>query len=205
MYQSEWRPDKQVLYLFPHWNWTPGQEIDMWCYYNNADEVELFVNGVSQGKRTKGEDDFHVMWRVEYQPGEATVVSRRGGKEVARRTVRTASEPYSVVLTPDRDAISADGRDLSFVTATVVDKNGNICPTADNLIEFEVTGAGFNAGVDNGSPISLERFKADTRHAFNGKALLIVQNDGSAGDINVTARLKAAHNPAPTSIKIQSR
>ena len=202
MYQSEWRPDKEVLYLFPHWNWTPGQEIDMWCYYNNADEVELYVNGVSQGTRYKGADDFHVMWRVEYHPGEVTVVSHRGGKEIGRRTIRTASEPYAVVLSPDRDVIDADGRDLSFITATIVDKDGNICPTADDLIEFEVTGAGFNAGVDNGSPISLERFKADKRHAFNGKALLIVQSGGTPGDINVKATVRPDGIPRTAEIII---
>ena len=104
-----------------------------------------------------------------------------------RDTVRTASEPYAIRLTPDRKEIAADGTDLSYISVEIVDKDGNLCPWAENLVEFKVEGPGFNAGVDNGSPISLEPFKADNRKAFYGKALLIVQNDGKSGDIKVSA------------------
>ena len=187
MYQSEWRPDKTVLHLFPHWNWKPGQDVDMWAYYNNADEVELFVNGRSQGVRSKGPDDFHVMWRVPFEPGTVKAVSRKNGKVVAEQTINTAGAPARIRLVPDRDCIKADGSDLSFVTVEILDKDGNICPGADNEVTFEVTGAGRNEGVDNGSPISLERFKSDRRKALAGKALLIVRNDGTPGSITVKA------------------
>ena len=187
MYQSEWRPDKTVLHLFPHWNWKPGQDVDMWAYYNNADEVELFVNGKSKGVRSKGPDDFHVMWRVPFEPGTVKAVSRKNGKVVAEQTINTAGVPARIRLVPDRTDIKADGRDLSFVTVEILDKDGNICPEAVNEVTFEVTGAGRNEGVDNGSPISLERFKSDHRKAMAGKALLIVRNDGTAGPITVKA------------------
>lgn len=187
MYQSQWRPDKTVLHLFPHWNWEDGQEIDMWAYYNNADEVELFVNGESQGVRHPEPGKYHSSWRVTYHPGAVSIVSRKDGKEVARQEIKTASAPAAIRLTPDRSVITADGKDLCYVTAEIVDKDGNVCPTADNEITFTVNGAGTNVGVDNGSPISLERFKADHRKAFNGKALLIVQNDGNTGDITIEA------------------
>lgn len=187
MYQSEWRPDKTVLHLYPHWNWTDGQEIDLWAYYNNADEVELFVNGKSQGVRAKEGDDLHVSWRVKYHPGNVKAVSRKNGKVVAEQQIFTAGEPAAIRLTPDRSSITADGYDLSYVTVEIVDKDGNLCPLADNNVKFTVTGAGINAGVDNGSPISMERFKADNRNAFYGKALLIVQSNGTPGDIAVTA------------------
>ena len=187
MYQSRWRPDIDVLHLFPHWNWKEGEDVDMWAYFNNADEVELFLNGESLGVRKPDGKNYHVMWRVPFTPGELTAVSRKDGREVARDTVRTASAPYAVRLTPDRREINADGSDLSYVTVEVVDKDGILCPLAENEITFAVEGAGFNAGVDNGSPISLEPFKSDRRKAFYGKALLIVQNDGTSGDIFVTA------------------
>lgn len=187
MYQSEWRPDKTVLHLFPHWNWTPGQDIDLWAYYNNADEVELFVNGISQGVRSKGKDDFHVAWRVRYEPGTVKAVSRKDGKVVAEQEIRTAGEPAQIRLTPDRTLLQADGKDLSFVTAEILDKDGNLCPNADSEVTFAVEGAGFIAGVDNGSPVSLERFKANRRKAFYGKCLLVVQNNGEAGNVKVTA------------------
>lgn len=187
MYQSEWCPDKKVLHLFPHWNWTPGQDIDMWAYYNNADEVELFVNGQSQGVRSKGKDDFHVMWRVKFEPGTVRAVSRKDGKVVAEQEIHTAGEPAQIRLTPDRSTIHADGRDLSFVTVEILDKDGNLCPNAENDVTFALDGPGFIAGVDNGSPISLERFKDNHRKAFYGKCLVVIQNNGENGSVKVTA------------------
>ncbi len=187
MYQSEWRPDKTVLHLFPHWNWQDGQDVDLWAYYNNADEVELFVNGVSQGTRSKSGDDLHVMWRVKYQPGSIKAVSRRNGEVVAEQQICTAGDPAAIRLTPDRTEIAADGSDLAYITVEIVDKDGNLCPWAENNVHFEVTGAGSNVGVDNGSPISMERFKADNRNAFYGKALLIVQSNGEVGPITIKA------------------
>lgn len=187
MYQSEWRPDKTVLHLFPHWNWTPGQTVDLFAYYNNADEVELFVNGKSQGVRSKGDGEYHVMWRVPFEPGTIKAVSRKDGKTVAEQVIITAGEPAQIRLTPDRATIAADGNDLSFVTVEILDSEGNLCPTAVNEVTFTVEGAGQNEGVDNGNPISLERFKADSRKAMAGKALLIVRNNGKKGDINVKA------------------
>lgn len=187
MYQSEWRPDKTVLHLFPHWNWKEGQEIDLWAYYNNADEVELFVNGQSQGVRSKGKDDFHVCWRVTYQPGTVKAVSRKDGQVVAEQEIHTAGEPAQIRLTPDRTSIQADGRDLSFVTVEILDKDGNLCPWAENDVTFDVQGAGFIAGVDNGSPISMERFKANHRKAFYGKCLVVIQNNGEDGTISLKA------------------
>lgn len=187
MYQSQWRPDKNVLHLFPHWNWEDGQEIDLWAYYNNADEVELFVNGESKGVRTKKDGDYHVSWRLNFEPGTVKAVSRRNGEIIATKEIHTASEPYAIRLTPDRHEIKADGKDLSYILVEIIDKDGNLCPLAENQVYFNVTGAGFNAGVDNGSPISLERFKDDKRKAFYGKAMLIVRNDNTEGPVTITA------------------
>lgn len=186
MYQSEWT-DKEVLHLFPHWNWKEGEEIDMWCYYNNADEVELFVNGESQGVQYKDSLVFHTSWRVKYQPGEVSVVSRKNGKQVGERTIVTAGRPAQIRMTADRSRIKADGEDLSFITVEVLDSEGNLCPRAENNIFFEIEGTGFIAGVDNGSPISLERFKDNHRKAFYGKCLVVVQSDGEAGNVRVKA------------------
>lgn len=186
LYQSEWS-NKQVLHLFPHWNWTAGQDVDMWCYYNQADEVELFVNGKSQGVKAKDENHLHVVWRVKYEPGSVKVVARKDGKVVGEKEIRTAGEPKKIRLTSDRNTLNADGKDLSFVTVEIVDAEGNLCPLADNLVHFEVEGNLFIAGVDNGSQTSMERFKDNKRKAFNGKCLVVLQNDGKTG----AARLKA--------------
>ena len=202
MYQSEWRPDKAVLHLFPHWNWTEGQDIDLWAYYNNADEVELFVNGKSQGVRSKGKDDFHVMWRVKYEPGTVKAVSRKEGKTVAEQEIRTAGEPAQIRLSPDRSTIQADGKDLSFITVEILDKDGNLCPNAENDVTFAVEGAGFIAGVDNGSPISMEKFKDNHRKAFYGKCLMVLQNNGEPGGVKVTATADGLEK-ATTAIKVK--
>ena len=186
LYQSEWT-DTPVLHLFPHWNWTPGEQIDMWCYYNNADEVKLYINGVSQGVRSKDADHLHVVWNVTFEPGTVKIVARKNGVETASQEIHTAGEPAQIRLTPDRSTIKADGTDLSFITVEILDKDGNLCPNADNLVQFEVDGKGFIAGVDNGSPISLERFKADKRKAFYGKCLVVLQNNGKEGVIKLKA------------------
>ena len=197
-----WRPDKAVLHLFPHWNWTEGQDIDLWAYYNNADEVELFVNGKSQGVRSKGKDDFHVMWRVKYESGTVKAVSRKEGKTVAEQEIRTAGEPAQIRLSPDRSTIQADGKDLSFITVEILDKDGNLCPNAENDVTFAVEGAGFIAGVDNGSPISMEKFKDNHRKAFYGKCLVVLQNNGEPGGVKVTATADGLEK-ATTAIKVK--
>ena len=186
LYQSEWT-DTPVLHLFPHWNWTPGEQIDMWCYYNNADEVELFINGKSQGVRSKDAEHLHVVWNVTFEPGTVKVVARKNGVETASQEIHTAGEPAQIRLTPDRSTIKSNGTDLSFVTVEILDKDGNLCPNAENLVQFEISGNGFIAGVDNGSPISLERFKDDKRKAFYGKCLVVLQNNGKKGTIKLDA------------------
>lgn len=187
-YQSEWT-DTPVLHLFPHWNWLPGQTIDMWCYYNNADEVELFINGRSQGVRRKADShQYHVMWRVTFEPGEVSVVARKDGRQVGEQTIRTAGTPDHLVLRADRQTLTADGRSMAFIEVNVVDKDGNLCPNAENQVYFDVDGVAVIAGVDNGLQTSMERFKDNKRKAFNGKCLVVLQSTDNAGEVTLTAR-----------------
>ena len=179
MYQSEWT-NKPVLHLFPHWNWLPGQEIDMWCYYNNADEVELYVNGKSQGVRRKADSHvYHVSWRVKYEPGEVKVVARKAAVKngypeiVATQTIKTAGQPDHLRLTTDYK-----GKTTTFVNVEVVDKDGNLCPWAENQVFFETTGGLEIIGVDNGSQFSMERFRDTKRKAFMGKCMVAVSGKG---------------------------
>lgn len=185
MYQSEWT-DKPVLHVFPHWNWTPGQIVDVWAY-TNCDEVELFLNDRSLGVRSKTKDDLHHVWRVPYEAGTLTAVGKKDGKEAMRTEVKTAGEPAAIILSPDRSIITAGGSDLSFITVTVVDKENNPVPRADNMIKFAIEGMATVAGVDNGSQISMEPFKADYRKAFHGKCLVVIKAGEEAGDVTVTA------------------
>ena len=174
MYQSEWT-NKPVLHLFPHWNWVPGDYIDMWCYYNNADEVELFVNGQSQGVRKKADShQYHVMWRVVFDPGEVKVVARKDGREVAQQTIKTAGAPDHIRLSYDYQ-----GKTTDFIVAEVVDKDGNLCPWADDEIVFIYEGEGGILGTDNGCQTSMERFTAPRRKAFFGKCLVVAKGKGS--------------------------
>ena len=187
MYQSEWT-DKQVLHLFPRWSWLDGQDIDMWCYYDNADEVELFINGRSQGvKAKKDSHEYHLMWRVKFEPGEVKAVARKDGKVVADKVIRTAGAPAALSLTADRTHFgkNPNGDNLAFITVEVVDKDGNLCPRAEDQIFFDVEG-GRIVGTDNGNPVSMERFKEPKRKAFNGKCLVVVATDG--GDVKLKAR-----------------
>jgi beta-galactosidase len=186
LYQSEWT-NKDVLHIFPHWNWKVGDTIDVWAYYNHADEVELYLNGVSLGKRSKQGDAMHVMWRVPYAPGTLKAVSRKDGKDVLTREIKTAGEPVSIRLTADRQTIKADGEDLSFVTVELLDKEGNASPLANQLVKFTVEGNGFIAGTDNGDQNDHVSLKKPERHLFYGKCLAIVQNNGKAGAITLKA------------------
>ena len=285
MYQSEWTK-KPVLHLFPHWNWLPGQQIDMWCYYNQADEVELFINGKSQGIRKKkvhgegneGSDvvsaraaakaaataanagsakaavfdrstEYHVMWRVTFEPGEVKVVARKQGREISSQTIKTAGPPHHLVLkktyqntlasaaqassgvpadlqsgtptpsgvpadfqsgTPTLSGVPADFQsgtptpsgvpgdlqsavkkgstslpgDLqsptsptTFVEVNVVDKDGNLCPNAENEIYFSSSAE--ILGTDNGNQTSLERFTDPKRKAFFGKCIIVLRGHGT--------------------------
>jgi beta-galactosidase len=200
-YQSEWT-DKPVLHVFPHWNWKAGETIDVVAYYNNADEVELFLNDRSQGTKRKEGDDMHVFWRLKFEPGVLKAVSRRNGQVVLTREVRTAAQASQMVLIPDRKTIKADGVDLSFVTVKIVDRNGVVVPLADNLIKFEVSGDGSIVGVDNGNQISHESFKGKQRKAFHGMALVIIQSKQKAGRIYLKA---TGENLAPASVVITAR
>ena len=214
MYQSEWT-NKDVLHLFPHWNWIPGQQIDMWCYYNHADEVELFVNGKSQGVRKKlvynaandgkvyeKSTEYHVMWRVTFEPGEVKVVARKDGKQVGEQVIKTAGAPDHIVLKKTyQSEDDLDGVPTTFVEVDVVDKEGNLCPNAENQVFFSLQKDEENQiaavkcrvgekeavdndspkiiGVDNGCQTSLERFKADNRKAFFGKCLVVLKGKGT--------------------------
>jgi len=175
-----------VLHVFPHWNWKRGDTVDVWAYTNCA-EVELFVNGVSAGAKKKTGDALHLMWRVPYESGTVKAVARTHGTVVLMKEVRTAGAPAGIVLSADRRSITADGRDLSFVTVTVVDAHGVMVPDADNHIRFSVSGAGTLAAVDNGLQTSLESFTADNRKAFNGLCLAVVKSTGAKGAITLTA------------------
>lgn len=185
LYQSVWT-DKPVLHILPHWNWQKGDDIDVVAYYNNADEVELYLNGKSLGKRKKEGDRLHVTWKVPFRPGTLKAVSRKGGITVLTKEVKTAGKAAKIILQPDRDKISGSN-DLSFVKVIVTDKNGVVVPYADNLVEFTISGGGFIAGVDNGNPISHESFKDSKRKAFNGLALVIVQANGVGTPVKLTA------------------
>lgn len=199
LYQSVWT-DRPVLHILPHWNWKEGQEIDVWAYYNNADEVELFVNNQSLGVKKKQQGDLHVMWRTRFEPGTLRAVSRKNGQTVLTREVNTAGSPARITLEADRDTLSKDNKDLSFITVRIEDEQGNLVPHAANLVQFSITGEGFIAGVDNGFQASHEPFKATYRKAYNGKCLAIVQTTGNSGVIRLTA---TSAGLAPATVNLQ--
>jgi beta-galactosidase len=201
MYQSEWTP-KTVLHIFPHWNWQPGKLVDIWAYYNNADEVELFLNGKSLGTKRKTGDDLHVMWRVPFEAGTLKAVSRKNGKVVLTTETHTAGAPAKIELSADRKNIKADGKDLSFVTVRILDKDGNVCPEAENLVNFKLNGQAFIAGVDNGDPVSHDPFKVSYRKAFHGLAMAIVQAKEKGGNIIFTA---TSEGLKPATLTINSK
>lgn len=186
MYQSEWT-NKTVLHLFPHWNWKSGQNVDVWAYYNNADEVELFLNGKSLGTKKKIGDDLHIMWRVPFQAGTLKAVSRKNEKIVKETAIQTAENPAKLKLTADRKTINADGDDLSFVTVEITDQKGVLSPKANNEIQFSLKGSGKIVGVCSGDPVSHESYKGTKHTALNGKCLVVIQAGTKAEKLELTA------------------
>lgn len=184
LYRSHWRKDSPTLHLLPHWTW-PGREGEVtpvYCY-TSYPEAELFVNGKSQGRKKHDKssrlDRYRLRWNdVVYQPGNITVVAYDAkGNAADTLTVKTAGEPARIVLNADRQTISSKGRDLSFVTVSLVDKDGNPCPTADNEMAFDVKGAGSFRAVCNGDATSLVTFNSHLMPLFSGKLVVIVEGE----------------------------
>jgi beta-galactosidase len=185
-YYQAWWTDKPVLHLFPHWNWQgrEGQEIPVWVH-SNCQEVELFLNGVSQGRQTVTPYR-HLEWKVKYAPGKLEAKGLRNGKPV-EAVVETTGAPASIRLTPDRSVLAADNADLAVVDVAVLDAQGRIVPVADNKITFTVTGPAKLIGVGNGDPSSHEPDKSASRSAFNGLTQAIVQTTFKSGKISFKA------------------
>lgn len=190
LYQAHWRPDLPLARILPHWTWPErvGQVTPVHVF-TSGDEAELFVNGVSQGRRQRAPFQYRLRWdEVIYAPGELRVVAYKNGAEWAISVVRTAGAPARLDLSVDRATIAADGRDLAFITVRIADAAGNTAPRANNEIAFSIEGPGEIVATDNGDPTSFTPFASHRRAAFNGYALAIVRGaPGEAGEIRVQA------------------
>ncbi|KFY08661.1 hypothetical protein V492_06018 [Pseudogymnoascus sp. VKM F-4246] len=190
LYQSRWRTDLPAAHIVPHWNWPErvGQVTPVHIF-TSGDEAEIFVNGKSQGRKKKEPLAYCFRWDdVVYEPGTVNVVVYKDGKRWSTDTVVTTGEATALRLTADRTSITADGEDLTFITAEVIDSKGNVVPTANNAIQFDVSGPGVIVATDNGFPADLTKFPSTKRNAFNGLALAIVRSEpGKSGHIKVSA------------------
>ena len=209
LYRSHWNKDEETLHILPHWTW-PGREGEVTpiFVYTNYPSAEVFINGKSQGKRTKDltvtaensadsasiadfkrQKRYRLMWMdTKYEPGTVKVVAyNEKGEAVAEKEIHTAGKPDHIELVADRNEIKADGKDLSFVTVRVVDKEGNLCPDAQHLIKYAVKGAGTYRAGANGDPTSLELFHVPQMKVFNGMMTAVVQSTDKPGEIILTA------------------
>jgi hypothetical protein len=191
LYQAHWRPDFPMAHILPHWTWPErvGQVTPVHVF-TSGDEGELFLNGQTLGRKKKAEHEYRLRWdEVVYHPGTLKVVAYKKGRPWATDEVETAGEPAGLRLEPDRNAIKADGRDLPFVTVTVVDQHGVVAPRADNRVHFDLEGPGEIVVTDNGDPTSFESFQTRDRKTFNGLGLVIVRgNSAQPGSLRLTAR-----------------
>lgn len=209
LYRSIWNKRDNTLHVLPHWTWPgrEGENIPVFVY-TNYPEAELFVNGKSYGKQRKltadearalqGKDSlwlqrrYRLMWTdVPYEPGELKVVAYdNSGKKVEEKTVRTAGKPHHLEVVADRTALSADGKDLAYITVRVVDKDGNLCPADDRLVSFTVKGAGSFRAAANGDATCLDLFHLPRMHAFSGQLTAIVQSGAESGNLVFEAKAK---------------
>lgn len=213
MYRARWNEHQHTTHLLPHWNWKgrEGQVTPVYCYTDGV-EGELFVNGKSQGRVRKDKssrlDRYRLRWNdVKYEPGEIRVVTyNQYGEKVGEDVKRTAGEPAQMkfsVETPDHEPIAcmvegctdehnvllnADGNDLAFITVSLLDKDGNECPLADDELTFEVKGAGTFKAACNGDATSLDSFTQPHMRLFSGKLVIVVQSKAQKGDIILTVK-----------------
>ena len=220
LYRSHWNSEAETLHILPHWTW-PGREGETTpiFVYTNYPSAELFINGVSQGVRTKDQsikledtatpeaekalkrqERYRLMWMdVKYEPGTVKVVAyNEAGEAVAESEISTAGKPHHIELEVDRATIKADGRDLAFVTVRVVDKDGNLCPNASNVIRYVVKGAGSYRAGANGDPTSLELFHEPQMRVFSGMMTAIVESSDKPGTITLTATAKGLKSASIT-------
>ena len=187
-YQSRWNYDgPAMVHIVPmDWtSWTPGSNVRV-LVYSNADSVELFLNGETLGSKNVNPSEAYLEWTVRFETGTLEARATRDG-DVVTDTVKTAGAAAKLSLTADRETIAADGRDLVFVTVDVVDSEGVLVPRAGNMIDFSVEGSGELVGVDNGDGTNHESYKGNSHSAFSGKVMAIVQSNGEAGEIKITA------------------
>ena len=209
LYRSHWNKEKETLHILPHWNWKGREgEVTPIFVYTNYPSAELFINGKSQGKRTKDlsvtvhnsadsvsmmnlkrQQRYRLMWMdTKYEPGTVKVIAYdKNGMAVAEKEIHTAGAPHHIELVPDRTLLQADGKDLCFVTVRVVDKEGNLCPDATDDLSFKVKGAGVYCAGANGNPASLESFQLPKMKVFSGMMTAIVQTTDKPGDIVLEA------------------
>src|SRR5690348_11006353 len=204
-YYQSWWTDKDVLHISPHWNVLPGvlasggrnsrRPVDVWVN-TNAENVELFVNVKSQGKKDMPRNS-HLIWTVNYEPGTLEAVAYKNGKKLTSK-IETTGAPVEVVLTPYKTTMLADGKDATVINISVVDREGREVPDADNMIHFSISGDGKIIGVANGDPSSHEPDKCDIpgsvtggewqRSLFNGKCQVIIQSTKTSGAIKFEAK-----------------
>ena len=198
LYRSHWNKNEHTIHLLPHWTWTgrEGQVTPVYCY-TDYPSAELFVNGKSQGRITKNKDSrldrYRLRWQnVKYEKGEIkVVVYDEQGNKAGEKTVKTAGKPAKLQLTADRSTIAADGCDLAFITVSLTDKNGTLCPDADHSLEFKVTGAATFNSVCNGDATSLEAFTEPTMKLFHGQLVVVVQASAAPGKATLSVRDKS--------------
>lgn len=216
LYRSHWNSDAETLHILPHWNWKGREgEVTPIFVYTSYPSAELFINGKSQGLRTKdlsvpleGSDSaearkrlerqkrYRLMWMdTRYEPGTVRVVAYdNDGKAVAEKEIHTAGKPHRIVLEADRREIDGDGEDIAFVNVKLVDKAGNFCPTDDREISFTVKGAGRFKAVANGNPASLESFQLPRMKLFSGQLTALVQAGEESGTLVLEAKAEGVRS-----------
>lgn len=197
LYHSIWNKQDPTLHLLPHWNWEGKEgEIIPVFVYTSFPSAELFINGKSQGKQHKHkatpQDRYRLMWKnTRYEPGELKVIAYDGkGNPVLEKSLRTADKPHQIKLTSSRTSLLPNGEDLAYITVSIVDKEGNLCPTDQREVHFKVRGTGKFRATANGDPTCLYVFHEPKMPAFNGMLTAIVQSANEEGELIIEASAK---------------
>lgn len=191
LYQSHWLPDVPMVHILPHWNWPDRiGKVTPVHVFTSGDEAELFLNGKSLGRKKKEQYEYRLRWdSVKYEPGELKVIAYKKRIKWAEDVIRTTDKPIKLIASVDHDIVRADGKDLTFITVMVTDKDGLVVPCSNNMIDFKIEGPGEIIATDNGDPTNMESFSSYKREAFGGFCLVVIRSmAGQSGSITLVAK-----------------
>ncbi len=171
---------------FESWNWPghEGKEIEVEVY-SHYPSVRLYLDDDFIGE--KNTEELKATFKLPYRAGTLRAEGMENGRVAEQRILKTAGEVAAIRLTPDRKELAANSGDLSYIVIELVDKDGNVVPTADNQLRVSVTGNATLLALGNADIKDEDPYFDNNHKAWKGRALAILRSSGQRGKATVKA------------------